>query len=127
MRSRTTTKFSSLIKELKNLPKLGLNSQNIVSVKRFGSSVEGKMKPNDYDHFVIVKNGSMKFTKKAGLPTPLIKNIGENQFFIMPESDGENLLNAMLYTGRKDPERMYSGKTLDITDQFKILYNKANL
>lgn len=116
-----------LIKEFKNLPRLGLNTKIIVSVKRFGSSVEGKAKPNDYDYFIIVKNGSIKFTKKAGLPAPLIKNIGKNQFFIMPESDGVDLLNAMLYTGRKDPQRMYSSRTVDITNQFKAIYNQAKV
>lgn len=49
---------------------------------------------------------------------PIIKDVGKNQFFIMPESEGENLLNAMLYTGRKDPDRMHSGRTLDVTEQF---------
>lgn len=98
---------------------LGIHTDSIVSVRRFGSSVEGKRNPNDYDYFVVVKNNSMKFIKRGGMPMPVIKNIEKKQFFIMPESEGENLLNAMLYTGRKDPDRMYSGKTLDITSKFK--------
>ncbi len=44
-----------LMKEFKKLPRLGLNTKSIVSVKRFGSSIEGKAKPNDYDYFIIVK------------------------------------------------------------------------
>lgn len=114
-----------LTKGATRLPRLRLDAENIISIKRFGSSVEGKAKPNDYDYFIIVKNDAMKFAKRAGLPSPIIRDVGKNQFFIMPESDGEDLLNAMLYTGKKDPERMHSGKTLDITKQFKILYNKA--
>lgn len=97
----------------------GVKSEDIISVKRFGSSVEGKTKPNDYDHFVIVKDGSMKFKNDGGLPKPIIKTVGKNQYFIMPESAGEDLLNAMLYTGRKDASRQYSGKTVDVTNDFK--------
>lgn len=118
-------KLRPLLKESKNLSKLGLITKDIVAVKRFGSSVEGKIKPNDYDYFIIVKDNSMKFSIKTGLPAPKIMDIGKNQFFIMPESDGEDLLDAMLYTGRKDPDRLYSGKTIDITGQFKALYSKA--
>lgn len=97
----------------------GVNPEDIVSVRKFGSSVEGKKNPNDVDHFVIVKDGSMKFSKRGGLPNPIIKTVGKNQYFIMPESDGEDLLQAMLYTGRKDSDRGYTGKTVDVTKDFK--------
>jgi hypothetical protein len=32
----------------------------------------------------------------------------------MPESEAEDFLNAMLYTGRKDSDRGYEGKTVEI-------------
>ncbi|MBI5732636.1 hypothetical protein HY967_01610 [Candidatus Jorgensenbacteria bacterium] len=101
------------------LDKIGVKSENIVSVRQFGSSVEGKVKPNDYDHFIIVKDGSMKFSKRDGMNQPIIKTVGKDQYFIMPETDGEDLLQAMLYTGRKDQDRLYSGKTVDLTKEFK--------
>ena len=93
---------------------LGIPEKNIVWIKVFGSSVEGKQRPNDIDIFVAVKNGSMKFRKSSGLYMPIVKEIGKLNYFIMPESEAENLLNAMLYTGRKDPDRAYKGKTIAI-------------
>lgn len=93
---------------------LGIPEKDIVWIKIFGSSVEGKLKPNDIDIFVAVRDGSMKFRKSAGLRKPIIKEVGKLSYFIMPENEAENLLNAMLYTGRKDQHRLYQGKTVEI-------------
>jgi hypothetical protein len=109
-----------------NVTEIGINSENIISVQRFGSSVEGKTKPNDFDHFVTVKNGSMKFKTKGGLTEPIIKKVGNNQYVIMPEKDSQELLDAMLYTGRKDQDRLYSGKTIDITKDFLAKKNSGS-
>lgn len=103
---------------------LGVPEESIKSIKVFGSSVEGKLKPNDVDIFVTVKDGSMKFKKAGGLPIPVVKTKGKLNYFIMPESDAEDFLSSMLYTGRKDPERLYSGKTVAI-DSLKDFYNQA--
>ena len=92
----------------------GIPKENIKSMKIFGSSIEGKKKPNDIDVFVTVKNDSMKFPKKGGLPSPIIKKQGKVQYFIMPESDADDLLQSMLYTGRKDADRGFSGRTINI-------------
>jgi len=92
---------------------LGILEKDIVWIKVFGSSVEGKQRPNDIDIFVAVKDGSMKFRKSGGLCNPIVKEVGRLNYFIMPESEAENLLNAMLYTGRKDPDRKYTGKTVE--------------
>jgi hypothetical protein len=72
---------------------LGIPEKNIVWITVFVSSVEGKQKPNDIDIFVAVKNGSMKFKKSGGLYMPVVKDIGKLSYFIMPESEAENLLN----------------------------------
>ena len=93
---------------------LGIPEKNIVWIKVFGSSVEGKAKPRDIDIFIAVKDSSMKFKKSRGLYRPIIKEVGRLNYFIMPEVEAENLLNAMLYTGRKDPNRAYKGKTIKI-------------
>jgi len=96
------------------LDTLGIPEKDIVWIKVFGSSVEGKPKPNDVDIFVAVKDGSMKFKKAGGLYNPIVKEIGKLNYFIMPESEAEDLLNAMLYTGRKDQNRLYQGETVEI-------------
>lgn len=44
----------------------------------------------------------------------VVKDIGKLSYFIMPESEAEDLLNAMLYTGRKDPDRAYKGQIIEI-------------
>jgi|GEM_PF-5861132 len=93
---------------------LGVPEKDIAWIRVFGSSVEGKPKPNDVDIFVAVKDGSMRFRKADGLYMPIVKDVGKLNYFIMPESEAENLLNAMLYTGRKDPGRMYQGRTIEI-------------
>ncbi|OQA36621.1 MAG: hypothetical protein BWY53_00441 [Parcubacteria group bacterium ADurb.Bin326] len=92
----------------------GVDRNNIVDMKVFGSSVEGKLKPNDVDVFVKVKDGSMKFKNAGGLPSPIIIKKGKVQYFIMPESQGDELLDAMLYTGRKDQSRLYSGTAVKV-------------
>jgi len=92
----------------------GVDRANIVDMKVFGSSVEGKLKPNDVDIFVKVKDGSMKFKNRGGLPSPIVVKKGKIQYFIMPESQGDELLDAMLYTGRKDQSRLYSGATVKV-------------
>ena len=96
------------------LDTLGMPEKDIVWIKVFGSSVEGKPKPDDVDIFVAVKDDSMKFRKAAELYNPIMKEIGKLNYFIMPESEAEDLLNAMLYTGRKDQGRRYQGKTIEI-------------
>lgn len=103
---------------------LGVPEDAVKSIKVFGSSVEGKANPNDIDIFVTVKDGSMKFKKVGGLPAPIVKEAGKLNYFIMPESDAEDLLQSMLYTGRKDTERLYSGKTIAV-DSLKDFYSKA--
>jgi hypothetical protein len=92
----------------------GVDRSNIVDMKVFGSSVEGKLKPNDVDVFVKVKDGSMKFKNAGGLPSPIVIKKGKIQYFVMPESQGDDLLNAMLYTGRKDQARLYSGTAVKV-------------
>ena len=92
----------------------GIPEKDIIWIKVFGSSVEDKSKPNDVDIFIAVKNSSMKFEKIDGLYNPVVKEKGKLNYFIMPESDAEDLLNAMLYTGRKDQKRLYQGKTVEI-------------
>ncbi len=92
----------------------GVDRNNIVDMKVFGSSVEGKLKPNDVDIFVKVKDGSMKFKNAGGLPSPIVIKKGKVQYFIMPESQGDELLDAMLYTGRKDQSRLYSGTAVKV-------------
>ena len=84
---------------------LGIPEKDIVWIQVFGSSVEGKQNPNDIDICVAVKDGSMKFKRIGGLYNPIVKDVGKLSYFIMPESEAEDLLNAMLYTGRKDPDR----------------------
>lgn len=93
---------------------LGVDEKIIKNIQLFGSSVEGKVKPNDVDIFVTVKDGAMKFKKSGGLPVPIKKDVGKLSYIIMPESDAEDLLQSMLYTGRKDSSRGYSGKTIGI-------------
>lgn len=107
------------------LETLGVPEENIVWIRVFGSSVEGKPKPNDIDIFVAVKDGSMKFRKSGGLCNPIVKEVGKLNYFIMPESEAEDLLNAMLYTGRKDQKRLYQGKTVEIKS-LRDFYFQAN-
>jgi len=104
---------------------LGIPEKDIVWIRVFGSSVEGKQNPNDIDIFVTVKDGSMKFRRSAGLCKPIIKEVGKLSYFIMPESEAENLLNAMFYTGRKDQHRLYQGKTVEIKS-LRDFYFQAN-
>lgn len=61
------------------------------------------------DIFVIVKNGKYKFRKIGGLYEPIVFDEGEYHYFVMPEDGGEDLLNAMLYTGRKNPDKQHRG------------------
>jgi predicted nucleotidyltransferase len=93
---------------------LGIPEKDIVWIQVFGSSVEGKPNPNDIDIFVAVKEGSMKFKRIGGPYHPIVKDVGKLRYFIMPESEAEDFLNAMLYIGRKDPDRGYQGKTVAI-------------
>lgn len=86
-----------------------ISKEDIIRMYQFGSSVEGKDHPNDIDIFVIVKNGRYQFKKDNGLHTPIVFDEGQYHYFVMPEDDGEDLLNAMLYTGRKDPDRQHRG------------------
>ena len=92
----------------------GVDPKNITQMRIFGSAVEGKKNPRDIDVFVTVKDGSMKFKKSGGLPKPEIIKHGKVQYFVMPESDADSLLEAMLYTGIKDADRGYSGSTVSI-------------
>lgn len=103
---------------------LGIPEEKIVWIKVFGSSVEGKVNPHDIDIFVAVKNGSMKFKKNHGLYNPITKEIGKLNYFIMPKVDAEEFLDSMLYTGRKDPDRGYKGKTVEIKS-LRDFYIKA--
>jgi predicted nucleotidyltransferase len=91
-----------------------IKSEDVVSIHQFGSSVEGKENPNDIDLFVIVKDGKYKFKKTGGLNKPYVFDEGKKQYFVMPETDGEDLLNTMLYTGKKDPDRQHSGTRVRI-------------
>lgn len=86
-----------------------IKKQDIVKIYQFGSSVEGKKHPRDIDLFVIVKDDKYKFKVQNGLHDPYVFNEGKKQYFIMPEKDGEELLDAMLYVGRKDPDRQHQG------------------
>ena len=87
--------------------------------------MEGKQNPSDIDIFVAVKDGSMKFKKSVGLYMPIIKEVGKLSYFIMPECEAEELLNAMLYTGRKDQKRLYQGKIVEIKS-LRDFYIQAN-
>ena len=55
---------------------LGIPAENIVWMKAFGSSVEGKLKPGDIDIFVAAKNGRMRFTRDDELYNPIVKESG---------------------------------------------------
>ncbi len=52
---------------------MGIPGKDIVWMKAFGSSVEGKPNPGDIDIFVAVKDGAMKFTKDNELYNPIVK------------------------------------------------------
>ena len=56
----------------------------------------------------------MKFTKDNGLYNPIVKESEMLHYFIMPESQATELLDAMLYTGRKYRDTGHTGKTVDI-------------
>lgn len=86
-----------------------IKKEDILKIYQFGSSVEGKKEPRDIDYYVIVKNGKYPFKKDHGLYQPFVFEEGIKQYFVMPEADNENLLSAMLYTGRKDPKRHHQG------------------
>jgi hypothetical protein len=93
---------------------LGIPEKDIVWMKIFGSSVEGKPNPGDIDIFVAVTDGTMRFTKDNELYNPIVKETGMLHYFIMPESQAVELLDAMLYTGRKHPDMAHTGKTVTI-------------
>jgi hypothetical protein len=93
---------------------LGIPEKDIVWMKAFGSSVEGKPNPGDIDIFVAVKNGAMTFTKDNELYNPIVKESEMLHYFIMPESQAMELLDAMLYTGRKCRNTGHTGKTVNI-------------
>lgn len=103
---------------------LGIPKEHTVWIKVFGSSVEGKPRPRDIDIFIAVRDGAMKFTKDDELYNPITKEVGKIHYFIMPESQAMELLDAMLYTGRKDLSRAYKGKTVDI-DSLQEFYRRA--
>ena len=86
-----------------------LVEEDIVRMYQFGSSVEGSIKPNDVDIFVIVSDNKYKFTKWYGANKPFVFRDHEYHYFVMPEEDGEDLLNAMLHTGIKDSNRQHKG------------------
>lgn len=98
-----------------NLPHV--SAEDVTWAKVFGSSANGASAPHDIDVFVAVREGAAKFPIKGGLPAPIVKNVGKVQYFIMPESDAQDLLDAMLYVGRK--EKGNAGKTINITSAFK--------
>lgn len=91
-----------------------VDPENIKKVQIFGSSVEGKAKPRDIDVFVTVKDDAAKFKQKDGLVDPITFERGRFSYVIMPESQAQELLDAMLYTGRKDPDRAYSGTAVTV-------------
>ena len=93
---------------------LGITEEDIIWMKVFGSSVEGKPDAGDIDIFVAVRDGAMRFTKDNELYNPIVKEVGMLHYFIMPESQAAELLDAMLYTGRKNPDTGHTGKTVDI-------------
>ena len=93
---------------------LGIPEKDILWMKAFGSSVEGKPEPGDIDIFVAVRDGTMRFTKDNELYNPEVKEAGMLHYFIMPESQAMELLDAMLYTGRKDPDTGNTGKTVNL-------------
>jgi hypothetical protein len=93
---------------------LGIPEKDIVWMKVFGSSVEGKPNPGDIDIFVAVRDGAMRFTKDNELYNPIVKESGMLHYFIMPESQAMELLDAMLYTGRKDTDTGHTGKTVNV-------------
>jgi len=96
-----------------NIP--NVDKSKIKSVKIFGSSVEGKAIPNDVDVFVTVADDAAKFKKsKGGLTAPIVFDRGKFSYIVMPESEAQSLLDAMLYTGRKDADRLYSGTAVDL-------------
>lgn len=87
----------------------GIQPDKVKSVKLFGSSVEGKLQPNDIDVFVTVADDAAKWKTKGGMIEPKTFDRGRFSYVVMPESEADDLLQAMLYTGRKDPDRAYSG------------------
>ena len=92
----------------------GIDKSKIKKVELFGSSVEGKANPGDIDVFVTVADDAAKFKIKNGIATPITFERGKFSYIVMPESDASNLLDAMLYTGRKDPDRGYSGTAVNL-------------
>ena len=103
---------------------LGIPEKDILWMKAFGSSVEGKPEPGDIDIFVAVKEGTMRFTKENELYNPAVKEVGMLHYFIMPESQAMELLDAMLYTGRKDADIGHTGKTVNI-ESLRDFYTQA--
>lgn len=69
----------------------------------FGSAVEGKAKPNDVDILVAVRNGSIPFGRLSpdGPVEPIVIQKNKIHYFVMPESEADDLLEALLWTGRK--------------------------
>lgn len=92
----------------------GIEPSNIKKVQLFGSSVEGKANPNDIDVFVTVSDDAYKWKKRGGMIQPLSFERGKFSYIVMPESEGSDLLSAMLYTGRKDGDRAYSGTAVTL-------------
>ena len=103
---------------------LGIPEKDILWMKAFGSSVEGKPEPGDIDIFVAVKEGTMRFTKENELYNPAVKEVGMLHYFIMPESQAMELLDAMLYTGRKDADIGHTGKMINI-ESLRDFYAQA--
>ena len=52
---------------------LGIPEKDIVWMKVFGSSVEGKSNPGDIDIFVAARDGVMRFPKEDELYNPIVK------------------------------------------------------
>lgn len=100
----------------------GIEPKKIKKVQLFGSSVEGKKTPGDIDVFVTVADDATKWNKKGGLINPITFERGKFSYIVMPESEAKDLLDAMLYTGRKDADRAYSGTALNLP---KRLWGKA--
>jgi len=92
----------------------GIEPSKIKKVQLFGSSVEGKAMPGDIDTFITVADDAFKWKKLGGLPAPITFERGKFSYIVMPESESKNLLEAMLYTGRKDADRAYSGTAVNV-------------
>ena len=119
--AREAKKYNSVEKFAKTL---GIAEKDIVWMKAFGSSLEGNPEPGDIDIFVAVRDETMRFTKDNELYKPMVKEAGMLHYFIMPESQAEELLDAMLYTGRKDPDTGHTGKAVNV-ESLRDFYIRA--